>query len=76
MSASDNLGKQFTASGKKRHKMVKFTDRSGVNIECVHCDQIIKHPTKVTRSGPVQSWHYTDKTGMKEAWEAHKAENQ
>ena len=77
MTYSENLGPQFTKSGKKRHKMVKFVDRSGVNIGCEHCDDFkIKHPTKVDRSGPVSSWHHTDKTGMKEAWEAHKAENQ
>lgn len=75
MSAEDNLSRQFTKSGKRRHKMVKFGDRSGVNIECAHCEKIVKHPTKTDKSGPIQSWHYTDKQGMKEAWEAHKSDN-
>ena len=60
----------------KRHAMEKFTNRSGVNIRCKHCDVSIKHPTKTNKLGPIDSWHYTDKTGMKEAWEAHKADNQ
>ena len=60
---------------KKRHAMEKFTNRNGVNIWCKHCDVGIKHPTKVTKVGPVDSWHYTDKQGMKEAWDAHKAGN-
>jgi hypothetical protein len=77
MSAQDNLGQQFTKSGKRRHKMVKFTNRGGVNLGCEHCDYYaIKHPTKVTKQlTPVDSWHYTDKQGMKEAWEAHKEQN-
>jgi len=76
MTAEENLGKQFTKSGKRRHKMVKFTDRSGVNIECAHCEKVVKHPTKTNKFGPIQSWNWTDKKGMSEAWEAHKAENQ
>ena len=76
MSAQDNLGQQFTKSGKRRHKMVKFTNRGGINLGCEHCDDYsIKHPTKVTKVGPVDSWHHTDKQGMKEAWEAHKEQN-
>jgi hypothetical protein len=76
MSAEENLGKQFTKSGKRRHKMVKFTDRGGVNLGCEHCDDYaIKHPTKTNKFGPIQSWNWTDKKGMSEAWEAHKEQN-
>jgi len=53
---------------------VTFTDRSGTNIMCDVCEVMVKHPTKVDGLGrPISSWHHTDKTGMKEAWEAHKA---
>ena len=68
-----NLSSQFKPE-KKRHKKVTFTDRSGTNIMCDTCEVSVKHPTKTDGFGrPIQSWHYTDKTGMKEAWEAHKA---
>jgi hypothetical protein len=78
MTAEENLSpSQFTKSGKRRHRMVKFGDRSGVNIECAHCEKIVKHPTKTNKWGhPIDSWHYTDKKGMSEAWEAHKEQNQ
>jgi hypothetical protein len=77
MSTEDNLNpNQFTKSGKRRHKMGKFTTYGGTNLFCEHCDSSVKHPTKKTAQGePVQQWDHRDKTGMKEAWEAHKAEN-
>jgi hypothetical protein len=79
MSAEDNLGKQFTKSGKRRHKMVKFITNGGVNLGCEHCDTYsIKHPTDVNPglgNKPVDQWHYTDKQGMSEAWQAHKEQN-
>jgi hypothetical protein len=79
MSASDNLGKQFTASGKKRHKKITFSERGGISIGCEHCDEYgIKHPTRLNKGigTSVNQFDYRDKQGMKEAWEAHKAENQ
>ena len=76
MSAQDNLGQQFTKSGKRRHKMVKFTTNGGTNLACEHCDAPVQHPTrKILGNLPEDMWHYTDKTGMKEAWEAHKEQN-
>jgi len=74
----DNLNpNQFTKSGKRRHKMMKFTTYGGTNLFCEHCDQTVKHPTKTNKLGePIGMWDYRDKEGMKEAWEAHKAENQ
>jgi MoaA/NifB/PqqE/SkfB family radical SAM enzyme len=71
MSAEDNLGKQF----KKRHKMVKFTTNGGTNLACEHCDAPVQHPTRKVLGNPESMWHYTDKTGMKEAWKAHKEAN-
>mgnify|MGYP003350713451 CR=1 FL=1 len=51
-----------------------FTNRAGTNIMCDICDVSVKHPTRKDRFGnPIDSFHYTDKTGMKEAWDAHKA---
>ena len=39
------------------HKKETFTDRSGTNIMCTNCDEIVKHPTKTDRAGnPIQSW--------------------
>ena len=75
MSAQDNLGQQFTKSGKRRHKMVKFTTRGGTNLACEHCDAPVRHPTRKVLGNPEDMWHYTDKQGMKEAWEAHKEQN-
>ena len=77
MSAEDNLSRQFTKSGKRRHKMVKWTTTGGVNLGCEHCDTYsITHPTKVTKQGaPIDMWDYRDKQGMKEAWDAHKSDN-
>jgi hypothetical protein len=72
-------GTEHKATTKKRHKMVKFTTNGGVNLGCEHCDTYsIAHPTDVSPglgNKPVTQWHYTDKQGMKEAWEAHKAAN-
>jgi hypothetical protein len=76
MAAEENLGKQFTKSGKRRHKMMKFTTYGGTNIACEHCDQPVKHPTKTNGLGsPIDMWDYRDKEGMKEAWDAHKEQN-
>jgi hypothetical protein len=76
--SADNLNpNQFTKSGKRRHKMVKFTTRGGINLGCEYCDTYsIKHPTKITKQGaPIDMWDYRDKEGMKEAWDAHKEQN-
>ena len=67
-----NLSQQFKPE-KKRHKKVTFTTRGGTSIMCDICDVSVKHPTKTALGRPIDMWHYTDKTGMKEAWEAHKA---
>lgn len=56
----------------KRHKKEIVNSRAGNSLFCVHCDEFATHPTRTALGLPVRDFHHTDKTGMKEAWEAHK----
>ena len=60
-----------------RHRKEVFTTHGGINIVCAHCDESVEQILTVTRNGErvkyeKDMWHWTDKAGMKEAWEAHK----
>jgi hypothetical protein len=61
-----------------KHKKEVYTTRGGTNMACVHCGVDIPAIRKKTNrvTGEVTNhndlWHYTDKEGMKAAWNLHK----
>lgn len=58
---------------KARHRKQLVNARGGNSIYCVYCDVFVKHPTRTELGRPQSQFDWKDKTGIKEAWDAHKA---